>query len=124
MFLRNYLNDNSWFGETSGTALISSVMYRMVFLVLEVFACGNYIMWVGSSDKQSQIQQLLLHDYSLNNSIPVPSYEVLLSHIPVASRWVSLVSQRRKNLVHQLGPSKTHEVIWVMEEDEQSIKQP
>jgi hypothetical protein len=27
--LRNYLNDNSWFGEVSGTALLTAVAYRM-----------------------------------------------------------------------------------------------
>lgn len=27
--LRNYLNDDSWFGEISGTALLSAMAYRM-----------------------------------------------------------------------------------------------
>jgi rhamnogalacturonyl hydrolase YesR len=44
--LRNYLNDTSWFGETSGTALISSVLYRMAVLAPEIFARkSGYIAW-------------------------------------------------------------------------------
>ena len=44
--LRNYLNDTSWFGETSGTALISSVVYRMAILAPDIFGQGSiYIAW-------------------------------------------------------------------------------
>jgi rhamnogalacturonyl hydrolase YesR len=44
--LRNYLNDTSWFGETSGTALMSSVAYRMMVLVPEIFAEeSRYVTW-------------------------------------------------------------------------------
>src|ERR1700722_3742077 len=50
--LRNYLNDTSWFGETSGTALISSVVYRMAVLVPEIFARGSrYMAWEGKMRK-------------------------------------------------------------------------
>jgi rhamnogalacturonyl hydrolase YesR len=44
--LRNVLNDTTWFGETSGTALLSSVVYRMAILAPEVFAKDrSYIKW-------------------------------------------------------------------------------
>ena len=44
--LRNYLNDTTWFGETSGSALITSVVYRMAVLVPDVFGQrSEYIPW-------------------------------------------------------------------------------
>lgn len=43
--LRNYLNDTTWFGETSGTALLSSTVYRMAILAPEIFAENKYIAW-------------------------------------------------------------------------------
>ncbi|TAQ85422.1 hypothetical protein B7494_g6243 [Chlorociboria aeruginascens] len=47
--LRNILNDTSWFGETSGTALLASVVYRMAVLAPETFSQnGRYIAWADS----------------------------------------------------------------------------
>lgn len=46
--LRNDLNDTTWFGETSASALLSSVVYRMAVLDPTVFGAdsGNgYIEW-------------------------------------------------------------------------------
>lgn len=34
--LRNYLNDTTWFGETSGTALLTATVYRMAVLQREL----------------------------------------------------------------------------------------
>ena len=48
--LRNYLNDESWFGETSGTALLASVVYRMAVLAPETFG-KDYISWADDSRK-------------------------------------------------------------------------
>ncbi|KAI1753689.1 hypothetical protein F4782DRAFT_495354 [Xylaria castorea] len=42
--LRNYLNDTSWFGELSGTTLLTATTYRMAKLEPEVFGDG-YVAW-------------------------------------------------------------------------------
>ncbi|ESK84337.1 hypothetical protein Moror_10208 [Moniliophthora roreri MCA 2997] len=42
--LRNYLNDDSWFGDTSSTSLLASVAYRIVVLRPDVFD-ERYIKW-------------------------------------------------------------------------------
>jgi rhamnogalacturonyl hydrolase YesR len=50
--LRNVLNDTTWFGETSGTALLSSVVYRMAVLAPGVFFSeGPHIEWAERSRK-------------------------------------------------------------------------
>ena len=46
--LRNDLNDTAWFGETSGTALLTSVVYRMAVAAPEVFN-DTYISWADSN---------------------------------------------------------------------------
>jgi len=43
--LRNYLGDNEWFGETSGTALLAAAAYRMAVLNPAVFAQTKYLDW-------------------------------------------------------------------------------
>ncbi|KAF2159504.1 hypothetical protein M409DRAFT_70957 [Zasmidium cellare ATCC 36951] len=46
--LRNYLNDGSWFGETSGTALLAAAVYRMAVLAPGTFN-GDYIRWADDN---------------------------------------------------------------------------
>ncbi|KAI5464403.1 Six-hairpin glycosidase-like protein [Mariannaea sp. PMI_226] len=46
--LRNYLNDESWFGEISGTALLSAVAYRMAVNDPGMFP-QKYISWADSN---------------------------------------------------------------------------
>ncbi|CAJ2509376.1 Uu.00g144020.m01.CDS01 [Anthostomella pinea] len=43
--LRNYLGDDSWFGETSGTALLAGTAYRMAVLRPDVYAQEKYLGW-------------------------------------------------------------------------------
>ncbi|KAB8342746.1 hypothetical protein FH972_022344 [Carpinus fangiana] len=45
--LRNYLDDDSWFGENSGTALLAAVAYRVAVLAPETFG-EDYISWADS----------------------------------------------------------------------------
>ncbi|KAI9740607.1 MAG: hypothetical protein M1834_005188 [Cirrosporium novae-zelandiae] len=46
--LRNYLNDTTWYGETSGTALLTSVVYRMAVAAPEMFG-SSYISWADEN---------------------------------------------------------------------------
>ncbi|KAF2455442.1 hypothetical protein BDY21DRAFT_65950 [Lineolata rhizophorae] len=49
--LRNYLGDESWFGEVSGTALLASVVYRVAVLEPEPYGDGSwdgYLAWAHS----------------------------------------------------------------------------
>ncbi|KAL7940248.1 Six-hairpin glycosidase-like protein [Trichoderma barbatum] len=46
--LRNYLNDNSWFGDVSGTALLSAVAYRMAVNDPGMFP-QRYIDWADAN---------------------------------------------------------------------------
>lgn len=46
--LRNYLNDGSWFGEISGTALLSAVAYRMAVNDPGMFP-QKYINWADNN---------------------------------------------------------------------------
>jgi hypothetical protein len=48
--LHNYLNDGSWFGEISGTALISAVAYRMAVNDPAMFP-QKYITWADANRK-------------------------------------------------------------------------
>ncbi|KAK4077877.1 CAZyme family GH105 [Trichoderma aggressivum f. europaeum] len=48
--LRNYLNDGSWFGEVSGTAVLSAVAYRMAVNDPAMFP-QSYITWADSNRK-------------------------------------------------------------------------
>jgi hypothetical protein len=43
--LRNYLGDEEWFGETSGTALLAAAAYRIAVLNPAVFAQPKYVGW-------------------------------------------------------------------------------
>ena len=43
--LRNYLGDEGWFGETSGTALLAAAVYRMAVLNPAMFAQPKYVNW-------------------------------------------------------------------------------
>lgn len=47
--LRNYLNNETWFGEVSGTALMASVVYRMAILAPETFTADPYVAWADES---------------------------------------------------------------------------
>lgn len=44
--LRNYLDDNSWWGEVAGTALLGSVVYRMAVLASNVVG-EKYLAWAN-----------------------------------------------------------------------------
>lgn len=46
--LRNYLPDSSWFGETSGTALLAATAYRMAVLAPDHFG-AKYVKWADDS---------------------------------------------------------------------------
>ena len=46
--LRNYLNDSSWFGEISGTALLSAAAYRMAVNDPAIFP-QQYIAWADAN---------------------------------------------------------------------------
>ncbi|KAH7329733.1 Six-hairpin glycosidase-like protein [Stachybotrys elegans] len=46
--LRNYLNDNSWFGEISGTAMLTAAVYRMAVNDPSTFG-KNYITWADNN---------------------------------------------------------------------------
>lgn len=46
--LRNYLNDDSWFGDTSGTAILSAVAYRMAVNDPAMFP-EKYIDWADKN---------------------------------------------------------------------------
>jgi rhamnogalacturonyl hydrolase YesR len=43
--LRNRLDDETWFGEAAGTALIAATVFRMAVLKPSVFGQRNYIDW-------------------------------------------------------------------------------
>jgi len=43
--LRNYLGNEEWFGETSGTALLAAAAYRMAVLDSVTFAQPKYVDW-------------------------------------------------------------------------------
>lgn len=45
--LRNYINDGSWFGEISGTALIAAMVYRMAVNDPNMFG-QNYLTWADA----------------------------------------------------------------------------
>lgn len=44
--LRNYLDDNAWFSEISGSCMLASVVYRMAVLRPDVFE--SYIPWADN----------------------------------------------------------------------------
>jgi len=44
--LRNYLNDTTWFGETSGTAMLTATLYRMAVLAPSTFGT-KYTDWAN-----------------------------------------------------------------------------
>lgn len=48
--LRNYLNDSSWFGEISGTSVLSAVAYRMAVNDPNMFP-QSYIAWADANRK-------------------------------------------------------------------------
>ncbi|KAM0470872.1 hypothetical protein ACHAPX_009746 [Trichoderma viride] len=54
--LRNYLNDSSWFGEISGTALLSAVAYRMAVNDPDMFP-QSYITWADANRKTLATKQ-------------------------------------------------------------------
>ncbi|CZT21432.1 uncharacterized protein RCC_07295 [Ramularia collo-cygni] len=45
--LRNYLGDDTWSGETSGTALLAATVYRMASIAPEIFATDEYLDWAN-----------------------------------------------------------------------------
>ncbi|KPM41355.1 hypothetical protein AK830_g5170 [Neonectria ditissima] len=54
--LRNYLDDGSWFGEISGTAILSAVAYRMAVNDPGMFP-QKYITWADANRKTLSKQQ-------------------------------------------------------------------
>lgn len=51
--LRNYLNDTSWFGELSGTTLLTATVYRLAVLAPDDFGHGSngsskYVKWADA----------------------------------------------------------------------------
>ncbi|CRK21743.1 hypothetical protein BN1723_003200 [Verticillium longisporum] len=54
--LRNYLNDDSWFGEISGTAMLSAVAYRMAINDPAMFP-QRYITWADTNRKALSVRQ-------------------------------------------------------------------
>ncbi|KXT02251.1 hypothetical protein AC578_5087 [Pseudocercospora eumusae] len=52
--LRNYLNDTTWFGETSGTALMTAVVYRLAVLQQEASALFD-----GSAAKAKKLEEIV-----------------------------------------------------------------
>lgn len=54
--LRNYLNDDSWFGETSGTALLTATVYRLA--VMQEEANGLF-----DGDVQKPVSTRIIHVY-------------------------------------------------------------
>lgn len=48
--LRNYLDDSSWFGEVSGTAMLSAVAYRMAVNSPSQFT-QKYVQWADANRK-------------------------------------------------------------------------
>lgn len=54
--LHNYLNDDGWFGEISGTALLSAVAYRMAVNDPSMFP-QKYITWADTNRKALGKQQ-------------------------------------------------------------------
>ena len=50
--LRNYLNDKTWFGETSGTAILTAQIYRLATLFpSSEFNTPKYIQWAEKNRK-------------------------------------------------------------------------
>ena len=43
--LRNYLGDDDWFGETSGTALLAAAAYRLAVFRPEIYGQPKYELW-------------------------------------------------------------------------------
>jgi len=43
--LRNYLDDESWFGEVAGTALMTATVFRVAVLEPEIFQAVKYTAW-------------------------------------------------------------------------------
>lgn len=64
--LRNYLNDNSWFGEVSGTALMTATAYRMAVNDPQMFP-QRYIDWADRNRKALAAKQ------NNNNSLFSPA---------------------------------------------------
>ncbi|KAG7103239.1 Pentafunctional AROM polypeptide like protein [Verticillium longisporum] len=54
--LRNYLNDDSWFGEISGTAMLSAMAYRMAVNDPAMFP-QRYITWADTNRKALSVRQ-------------------------------------------------------------------
>ncbi|EMC93910.1 hypothetical protein BAUCODRAFT_52470, partial [Baudoinia panamericana UAMH 10762] len=46
--LRNYLGDRSWWGEVSGTALLTAATYRMALFRPEIYAQPKYMSWASA----------------------------------------------------------------------------
>ncbi|KAI0969351.1 hypothetical protein F4678DRAFT_440133 [Xylaria arbuscula] len=57
--LRNYLNDTTWFGELSGTTLLTATAYRMAKLKPETFG-DKYVAW--ANEKRQEIVQRINED--------------------------------------------------------------
>ena len=64
--MRNYLGDDSWFGEISGTALLTATAYRMAVLASEAFG-KSYTDW--TDEKRELIEQHMGADSILSLAV-------------------------------------------------------
>ena len=64
--LRNYLGDDSWFAEATGTAFMTAVVYRMAVLKPQTFAQEKYLSWA-----QKKREALLAHIDNFGKMKPV-----------------------------------------------------
>jgi hypothetical protein len=79
--LRNYLDDTTWFGETSGSALLASVAYRLATLsssssllgasTLSTTVHQKYLQWA------EQIRKTLRRDGHITRGIATPAINPL-----------------------------------------------
>ncbi|KAK7620483.1 hypothetical protein IWX50DRAFT_604229 [Phyllosticta citricarpa] len=56
-FLRNYLNDSSWFGDAAGTALLAATAYRMVVIDGKMFPPEVYGAW--ADEKRGAVEAVV-----------------------------------------------------------------
>ncbi|KAK7516831.1 hypothetical protein IWZ03DRAFT_379159 [Phyllosticta citriasiana] len=56
-FLRNYLNDSSWFGDAAGTTLLAATAYRMVVIDSTMFPPEVYGAW--ADEKRGAVEAVV-----------------------------------------------------------------
>jgi len=80
--LRNYLDDPAWFGETSGSALLASVAYRLVTLSSASSLLGNSTLSLFDQQKYMQWAEQLRQTFEggrhvTDNGIVTPAVNPL-----------------------------------------------